>query len=349
MGPKMQVGVYGNSQHVHQVLTGCLLLRRQFGLELGVDFRAPSEAPSKNFVTVDFAGFKLAYDMDDGELLDPRDVDDFVQSRDRLYRRSMTAQARLAYQTGDRHFPFGLNYHATAHHPLFVAMAKRYSQGARSVASSLKCNWRDHYRSFEVAPKGEAGSNILFSARVWDPRGEPQESFEATSESVERRDAMNKMRADVVRSLRSEYGSNFVGGLAPSPYALKAYPDCVVDPAAVRPTTFRAKIRSSDICVATRGLQHSNGWKLAEYVAASKAIVAERPVHQIPSFHDGQHYAGFESVDECVAQVEYLLSRPEKVVQMASENRLYYSSYVRPDQLVLRSLEDVAGPLAGEQ
>lgn len=35
-------------------------------------------------------------------------------------------------------------------------------------------------------------------------------------------------------------------------------------------------VKESDICITTTGLHRSIGWKFAEYIAASKAIVTEK-------------------------------------------------------------------------
>ena len=58
-------------------------------------------------------------------------------------------------------------------------------------------------------------------------------------------------------------------------------------------------LKNFSICVTTTGSNRSNGWKLGEYVALSKAIITE-PLHfQVPGNFTGEvNYLEFTSPDE---------------------------------------------------
>jgi hypothetical protein len=103
-------------------------------------------------------------------------------------------------------------------------------------------------------------------------------------------------------------------------------------------------MHASEICITSRGLRDSNGWRLAEYVAAARAIVAEHPRVEVPGcFADGTNYLGFDTVERCVANVRHLFDDPEARLSMMRANHEYYTRYVRPDALVSRSLEVALG------
>ncbi len=110
-------------------------------------------------------------------------------------------------------------------------------------------------------------------ARAWNP--DLIES-KAQKEIVE---ALNETRAASVRVLRKKFGERFFGGLAHDDYAARHFKDCLLPDAALSSKRKYLEIlKNFPICVTTAGLNRSNGWKLGEYVALSKAIITE-PLH----------------------------------------------------------------------
>ncbi len=212
---------------------------------------------------------------------------------------------------------------ATAHH---LDAGLHDSVGKSGCSSSM-------LEVYEHGPTVSSSPTILCLARTWDPermRGDEADDW---------RD-LNETRAQCIRALRTEFGPRFRGGLAPSPDAVRDYPDCVVDSALVRKGAYLAAMQSTDICITTRGLRGSNGCRLAEYVAASRAIVTEHPRYEVPGgFAENDHYLGFETIDQCVSNVRRLVDDAELRVSMMRANRDYYRRYVRPDAIVARSLE----------
>jgi hypothetical protein len=187
--------------------------------------------------------------------------------------------------------------------------------------------------AFERQPNVSSSPKIICFARTWDPSG-------TRGHEAEELRRLNETRARSIRALRNEFGPMFSGGLAPSPDAVRDFPDCVVDQAAVRKRAYLAEMHSSDICITTRGLRGSNGWRLAEYVAACRAIVTEHPWCDVPGdFADGTNYLGFDTVDQCVSNARRLFDNTDLRRSMMQANHAYYERYVRPDAFVSRSLE----------
>jgi hypothetical protein len=113
----------------------------------------------------------------------------------------------------------------------------------------------------------------------------------------------------------------------------------MVEPAMVEKGTYLELLRTASIGIATVGLEKSNGWKLAEYVAGAKAIVTEGLHSEVPGdFRSGLNYLEFTDARECVDRVGDLVSNPVRRLEMMNRNRQYYLSHLRPDKLVLNAI-----------
>ena len=169
---------------------------------------------------------------------------------------------------------------------------------------------------------------ILFQTRVWEP--------EQTSENLEQ---VNDERAVLVRLLRKTFGPRFRGGLVPTPFARQRYPDVLLEEA-YRRTDFIRMVKRNLIGVYTRGLHNSLAFKLPEYLAASMCIVSDPMLNQLPEpLVAGEHFLEFHDPDQCLAQCERLLSRPDEAREMRRRNHDYYEQWVAPAQHLQRCLE----------
>ena len=90
------------------------------------------------------------------------------------------------------------------------------------------------------------------------------------------------------------------------------------------------------------GLHESIGWKTAQYIASSRAIVNEKLHYEVTgNFEDGENYLSFEGVEECMEKVSFLYDDKDKLYNMKKRNHDYYNKYLRPDQLVLNAIKEV--------
>jgi hypothetical protein len=168
--------------------------------------------------------------------------------------------------------------------------------------------------------------------------------------TVEDRRKVNGLRADCIRAARREFGSRFYGGFAATDFARREYGDCLVPEGEGRQTVeVLQRARDAAVCVTTTGLHGAIGWKMAEYVAASRAIVTSRLTATMPGgFSAGVNYLDFETVDEFIPAVDRLLSDADLRLSMMRANWAYYHACVRPDALVLNTLLTVLGHAAQE-
>ena len=151
---------------------------------------------------------------------------------------------------------------------------------------------------------------------------------------------VNLTRVNCVRLLKREFEGLFFGGIKPDAFVCKYFADAVLPDARLfEQRAYLARLRAFPICVTTRGLHRSNGGRLGEYVAHSKAIVAERPAFGVPgAFADGVHYLAFSTPEECVEATARLVQDARLRYQMMIDNFRYYQAYVRPDSLVLNTI-----------
>lgn len=89
---------------------------------------------------------------------------------------------------------------------------------------------------------------------------------------------------------------------------------------------------------------------MAEYVAASKVIVSE-PLHfELPgNFENHRNYLAFTNEETLINRIDYLLHNKEAMRQMMLNNYDYYQHYLKPEVLVLNTLDKVAATVQGHE
>jgi hypothetical protein len=182
--------------------------------------------------------------------------------------------------------------------------------------------------AFERGPESPASSHVIFQTRVW----EPGESDPADLEQV------NEGRALLVRTLRRALGPRFRGGLVPTPFAREHYGDLVVTES-FRRTDYIAFSAGCAIGIYSRGLHHSNAFKLSEYLAAAQAIVAEPPVQGLPrDLVSGEDFLPYQDADGCAAQCERLLASSTLLRDLRHRSATFYRDEVAPEAHASRVL-----------
>lgn len=172
---------------------------------------------------------------------------------------------------------------------------------------------------------------VLFQTKAYEP---PPTSFADDTKQV------NDDRAGTIRALREAFGDRFVGGFMPSEYAAREYPDCVSTLSSEQ-ADYSKVMRSARVCVYTRGLRDSPAFKLAEYMAAGRCIVAERLRTELPQpIEDGREAVFYDRMDELLGHCENLLSDPHSAERLSANALAYYQAEVRPRERVRRLLVD---------
>lgn len=180
---------------------------------------------------------------------------------------------------------------------------------------------------------------VLFMVGLWDPANAARHDPSRIPEF----EAINRTRSGCVRQLREAFGASFYGGTQRSSFAARYAPDTLlVDTSVSSKRSYLRKVRDSAICIATTGLHGSNGCKLGEYVALSRAIVSEPLRYQVPGpFAAETHYLEFETPEQCVAQVRRLVQDTGLRQRLMRNNWDYYNGWMRPDALAMRVVDTI--------
>jgi hypothetical protein len=338
-----------NHESLSQIFTGFAMLARQgkinFKMERAKDYAVGKKArPVLRVIT---NNKHLVFDTaDDGAIFK-----DELDWSDYYFKRSYDP----AIATDPRVRPLGLNYVVFApgdravrriHWSLLATARENYKSTlveAARASTLLSRLTRFHFgrhistvEAFEDEPRPDKEPKVLLLTKPWDA------GHVRSPERAEERRCMNLMRAECVRLLRKEFGKRFLGGFAPTPLSLKEFKEYVVDDSITNKGNYLRLVRDYTICATSTGLQRSNGWRLAEYVAASKAILSE-PLHYrvTGEFRPNKNYLEFTTPEECVESAVKLASDRTLRAGMMRANLDYYRSFVRPDSLVWNALGNV--------
>lgn len=329
---KVTVRYFSRSIHSAQLFTGLHKLRRRGAVSLRIeDHTTDSSYPYKTAITeVVYRGKVLAFDMLDGY----NDIDAirwFYERCDFYFKRSFSHTLNRLYGFSDLiFFPWGFNYHVSYIGNPCEGPADAVLKEIIKIIFGKETNCYFTTKIFEEKPVlKKRGIRILFLTRLWSI------SDSLNNELNNEREHINRQRIDLLRKLRECFKEDFYGGLECSKLSEKMAPDLCIPPELTRRKSYLRQMHQSDICIATTGLHNSIGWKMGEYIAASKGIVSEPLNYIVPGgFEAGINYLEFKSIDCCISSVRSLFEDPIRLYEMKLRNYYYYLSYLEPSHLI---------------
>jgi len=170
-------------------------------------------------------------------------------------------------------------------------------------------------KAFEYRPDQPVDNTILFQTRVWRPQETPGD------------EDVNERRVALLRALKREFGSRVVGGVVPTPFSRRLYPDLITEQPCRQPQ-FIQWAKSPLIGIYFAGLFGTVGIKLTEYLAASKCIVGEPIANELTAPVD--HISIYRSTSECLEACDRLFSDASLVEFQRMESWKYYQAQVTP-------------------
>lgn len=346
----------GNLPHLQQIYSGLNMLEYKNVCKvdvLGKDmydktFYGVMDLFSDNkpicFLNID--GVKVVVDTLDGyNFNDSLPQEDNLQLMDKIadevdfyFKRSYSDDLNTSLRNRSKIYPLGLNYQVNdrkrnIQKKLSKRSFKEYLLNSVTLpllGSMMSVGSFEQYPIFK--PKEERA--ILFMTRLWD--------YTARRDDInEQRKYINKTRIEAIRALKSEFDFAFYGGIFPNKMSEK-YPDLILSRFDTQKCNYIKRLRSSSICIATTGLHNSIGWKMAEYVAASKCIISEPLQYNVAgNFIKGVNYLEYTDVETLISSVHKLLDDDELYFNMQISNYRYYNEYLRPDSLMLNLIAKV--------
>lgn len=340
--------------HLEQIYTGFLLLHRSGRVRLSQRVVRKRETRTRPQHLHDAFANQLRVVVDgrvaiNYDVHDSWEIDDTILPHVDLYfKRSYAPERVAALEAGARAklrplglnyslFPDGIDRFGFARSMRLTSGMERIRSAARSLALTDRFAFTPRVRLMSAPPDFDTPPKILFMVRTFDP----DDRAERAPEKIAERRALNDARAELIRALRREWGERFYGGFVHTPHAISQYPDLLV-PEKARGSKggYIAHLRGFPIGIATTGIHGSIGWKFAEYVAFSKAIVAEPLLYRATGdLAPERNYLEFTSVDACLAAVARLFDDEALRHGMMANNARYYEHHMRPDRLVMHTLE----------
>jgi hypothetical protein len=185
-------------------------------------------------------------------------------------------------------------------------------------------------------PDYKAKPKIIFVVKSYDPYDKP----DRPKEKIEERIQINETRANCIKMLRDEFGSDFYGGFYHTNFAEKNYRNYLMPNKKLSSKrNYINLLKTFPICIANSGLHGSIGWKFAEYIAFSKAIITEKMDYEVPgNLEKDKNYLEFSSPEGCVENALKIFNDKELRNYIMTNNAKYYQTYLRPDSLVLNTL-----------
>jgi hypothetical protein len=340
---------------VNSLLTGFAMLARAGRIRLEFDLR-PMDPPEPNLAwhIRDKACVHIELEVEGGgsAAIDPHDsweVDEALLARHPLYFKRSLLPNLVLLPGGDKLRPLGLVHDVRTDFANLFELRRELS-GASSIAqrSRVFARWalaaagadrlglvqRTVCSRMHAAPVHGQEPRVLLMAGLWDPALVPEDA-PAKREEWRR---LNAQRVECIRALRREFGGRFHGGVKPTAFARREFPDVVLeDPHATSQPEFLRQVRAHPVCVTSTGLHGSNGGRLAEFVSFSRAIVTEPLQYAVQGdFGAGTHFLEYRDPGNCVAQVARLFEDTVAREAMMERNHDYYRQWLHPERLALR-------------
>ncbi|USF25137.1 hypothetical protein N510_000046 [Firmicutes bacterium ASF500] len=295
--------------------------------------------PYAQLLEAEGGGRRIIFDLSDGYgSVEKRAQPWLAERADILFRRSFSPAetAKLPPALRGRVRPWGFHFHVSCPgNPMdqVTSLGERKGELFQWIFNGAP---RSYFtlEKFERPPEWKREPSVLFYTRLWHvPEGDE------LSEQVA---ALNRSRLELVAELKRRYGRRFTGGVQFDPRAVRRYGGLMSGIAATSRRRYLETMHRADICVGSTGLHGSIGWKTAEYLAASKAVVNETLQFEVPGpFQAGVNYLPFTDAEGCLAQVERLMADPDRTYAMAQANQAYYQFWGRPDRVMANALAQV--------
>lgn len=329
-----------NIAHTYQVYTGLCMLRDMGIINLEL-IKGNEQPANSSLIRLEMDHKQVCIDLSDS--CEFRN-NEWLSSSDLYFKRML-----LKENVNEKIRPFGLNYPVLYSNDNFVARGYALSGlkgGVRSLArrnpilsSILDINIAHKNSSvshFERLPLLETDNmRVIFYSRLWNP-DKVNDNGKKNQRMV-----LNDIRIKAVSLLKKELGNRFIGGIQRDEYSEKVAGESLVqDNSIVHKKAYMANLRKSHIGIATEGLEESIGFKFAEYISMSMAIVSNSlESYSLPgSLSANKNYLSYETAEACVSECFKLMEDKNRYFEMCMNNMQYYNNFLSPDKLMLNCL-----------
>lgn len=179
------------------------------------------------------------------------------------------------------------------------------------------------FENYEVATE----NNIMFQTRCF---------LHENDEDVKQ---IHQQRYHLIKLLRNQFSTKFLGGFVPSEMATEKYNDALTN-VPTAPEEYLDAMKKAKIVIYTRGLANSPAWKMAEYLSQGKVIIAEALTAELPvPLIDGKELLYFENHTDLIEKINMVLEDEALAAKLSKNARAYFEAHVHPVQNTKRILE----------
>lgn len=355
---KVTVYLDSNGTHLHQIYTGLFLLSqsKEIDLVLRPGISVTKGRPNRQFLAmlVERPGIKVKciFDLQDSPVIG---LPSALSWCDIYFKRSLELEtfSGLSECQKKKLHPFGFNYQVVSSSKAYFFqrfflefISRPYNPFVEKNRFHLS-NWKEYFEAVwnpDVSPlltpqtlspsQVKLSNTILFQCRLWDPA----HMAERNRDDAEK---INNQRIELIRRLKTEFGSNFVGGLQHNNFTQRVAPDLLIDSKQMaKRLLYIDLVKKAKIVNSSPGLLGSNGWKLGEYIALGKCIVSEPISTYVPGvFKEDIHYASYSDVETCLEKVYRLFHTNKEAENLMSNVEDYYYNYLAPHILMQNHIE----------
>ncbi|PVZ87406.1 hypothetical protein C9426_12600 [Serratia sp. S1B] len=315
----MQVSLFfKRKSHINQYIYGFMMLHKKGILQ--INSIKESQHCNDNILRASINGLKLVYDGSDGDQVD-RGFLSFSDYEwcDIYYKRSYSVTLGERYP---KIKPVGFNYN----------IIPDYSKIDYVKKSAKKILGKEiiRHHDLESLPVALSRPRILFLTGLWDPCEDL-----SIADEIEK---ITKTRLAILDTLSKEFKEMSTFGVNETTFTKKIAKKYVLPRKKTNKMNFIKMLKNHDICITSAGMHYSSGWRLGEYIAASRSIISEDPYYEtVGDFKKNENYRSFACGESLIDAINHLLDR-KKRQQMMLKNYTYYHQYLRPDSLILNSI-----------
>ncbi|MDB0040619.1 hypothetical protein N9E81_00390 [Algibacter sp.] len=184
-------------------------------------------------------------------------------------------------------------------------------------------------------PINDNNGKVIFLTRLWSPKN--------TDNILEkkRRIKQNEFRIKTCEMIKQNF-KNALTGILEDTYSRKVAKSLLVDKKMTKKSNYLSLLKKSDIGIADDGLFDTPGWKIGEYILASKAIITTPINVFIDNFKENINYVKTNdrnSYYEIPDLIEALISN-KKYMDLKRNNKIWYESYMEPANYISNILNN---------
>ena len=360
--------IYGKHKEIHlcQILAGFEMLKTQKKLSYQVEYN-PKYIKETYIHTATIEvkinnEYVVCYDLADGyhsfHNLDY--FDNILNNVNFYFKRSSSISINKLLTNKEKIKPLGLNYFVSCRnnrYDKFINTGTTLNEKIKNYLEYLRYYKRFesefYYNKFENKPVNSLKDyKLLYNVRLYDssiislkgiqtayPSLNSQKSEQVYTTWKNDLETITSQRLELVTALKDNFGSQFIGGISRDDYSVKTAPNLILPDELSHKFNYVKMIKQNFICIASKGLHKSIGWKLGEYVAASRAILTDPLEYELPgNFTENNNFLVYNSSKELIEKAKILLTNYDIIHELENNNYKYYNKYVKPDRMVANTL-----------